>query len=192
MAEILGLGMTHTPAMLRVDEDVAGTLRRLLGGSRIPERLKDPRNWPAPMQKEWGDDKGVANGREHRERCFAASRVIRQRLDAFKPDAVVIFGDDQYENFTEECLPPFCVYITDPMESRPFAPGAGTYQRNVWNEGPDTGIATGAKWCACKAPTSSPRPWWASRIHPLHRPRPALTWVVRSVAYWPDRSIALR
>ncbi|MFM9887323.1 MAG: hypothetical protein ACKVQT_30215, partial [Burkholderiales bacterium] len=75
MAEILGLGMTHTPAMLRVDEDVVGTLRRLLAGSRIPERLKDPRNWPAPMQTEWGDDKGVSNGRDHRERCFAASRV---------------------------------------------------------------------------------------------------------------------
>ena len=138
MAEILGLGMTHTPAMLHVDEDVVGTLRRLLAGSRIPERLKDPRNWPAPMRAEWGDDQGVSNGRDHRERCFAASRVIRQRLDAFKPDAVLIFGDDQYENFTEDCLPPFCVYITDPMESRPFAPGGGAFTRNVWNEGPDT------------------------------------------------------
>src|SRR5581483_10068525 len=34
-------------------------------------------------------------------------------LDAFHPDFVVMFGDDQYENFKDDVLPPFCVYAAD-------------------------------------------------------------------------------
>jgi hypothetical protein len=31
-------------------------------------------------------------------------------LDAFRPDAAVIWGDDdQHENFVDDVIPPFCV-----------------------------------------------------------------------------------
>jgi Catalytic LigB subunit of aromatic ring-opening dioxygenase len=138
MAEILGLGMTHYPGLYRHDADMVATLQRTLSAKRTPARLKDPANWPAPMREEWGSDGGASAARGHRTRCFAATRTLRQRLDAFRPDLVVIFGDDQYENFVEDIVPPFCVYITDQMESRPFAiPAAALPNPNFWNEPKD-------------------------------------------------------
>ena len=140
MAEILGLGMTHYPGLYRADADMTSTLYRTLAGKRVPAHLKDPANWPAPMREEWSNDDGAAAARAHRTRCFAAMRVIRERLDAFKPDVVVIFGDDQYENFIEDIVPPFCVYLVDDMQSRPFdIPAAKILKHpNFWNEPIDT------------------------------------------------------
>ena len=94
MAEILGLGMTHYPGLYRHESDMTATLHRTLAGKRTPAHLKDPANWPAPMREELGNDNGAAAARAHRERCFAATRIVRQRLDAFRPDLVVIFGDE--------------------------------------------------------------------------------------------------
>ena len=136
MADILGLGLTHYPGLYMHEADMPVFLRRTLAGKRVPERLRDPRNWPEAMQAEWGDDEGVRAGREHRERCLAATRNIRARLDAFCPDLVLIFGDDQYENFVEDIVPPFCIYMVDEMHSRPFdvPPGSPMPRRNLWNE----------------------------------------------------------
>ena len=140
MADVLGLGMSHSPLLCKTDRDMLAALRRTLASERVPDAAKDPRNWPAGMREEWDDDEGVTAARQHRERCFTAIRSLRTRLDRFKPDAVVILGDDQYENFTEDVVPPFCVYITDAMASRPFAaePGSALPVRNIWNEGPET------------------------------------------------------
>jgi len=155
MAEILGLGMSHFPGLSFVDEDMTNTLRRTLASKRVAEASKDPRNWPAGMQAEWADDQGAAAGRVHRERCHAATRVLRERLDAFNPDVVVVFGDDQYENFTEDVVPPFCVYAVDEMTSRPFDsdPTKPPARRNMWNEPADTvfrhaGSARIGRWLA--------------------------------------------
>ncbi len=120
MAELLGIGLTHYPGLHMLDEDMSVFLRRTLSGKRIPDRIRDLRNWPEEMRLEWAGDAGAAAGRAHRERCFAAIRTLRSRLDAFQPDFVVIFGDDQYENFVEDIVPPFCIYALDAMESRPF------------------------------------------------------------------------
>lgn len=118
MANILGLGMSHYPGLLR--PDMTQLFRRTLSSPKVPEAAKDPRNWPAAMREEWGDDQGASAAVRHRERCFHNFRVLRERLDAFRPDAVVIFGDDQYENFTEDIIPPFCAFLLEEMESRPF------------------------------------------------------------------------
>ncbi len=136
----MGLGMTHGPMLYMHDADMPMFLRRTLSGKRVPERLKDPRNWPAAMRAEWAADEGAAAARAHRERCHAANRKLRARLDAFNPDLVLIFGDDQYENFVEDIVPPFCIYILEEMLSRPFdreAQAAYPLQ-NIWNEGPQT------------------------------------------------------
>ena len=44
--------MTHYPGLYRHDSDMVATLRRTLSGKRMPEHLKDPANWPAPMREE--------------------------------------------------------------------------------------------------------------------------------------------
>ena len=135
MAEILGLGMTHYPPLIAPDADKAIPLRRTLRGNpNIPEALKNPGSSPEPMRIEYGEDEGYASALEHRARLVAGFRRIREELDAFNPDFVVIWGDDQYENFREDIIPPFCVLAYDDFICRPFA----HRKRNVWGEPQDT------------------------------------------------------
>ena len=134
MAEILGLGMTHYPGLMAPDEDRAYPLTRTLKGNKnIPEELKNPTSWPEPMRIEYGEDEGYTSSLEHRARLVAGFRRIREELDAFNPDFVVIWGDDQYENFREDIIPPFCVLAYDEFECQPFA----HRQRNFWDEPKD-------------------------------------------------------
>jgi hypothetical protein len=90
------------------------------------------------MQEEWASDEGLAAARRHREEVVASFRRIRAELDAFKPDFVLVWGDDQYENFKEDVVPPFCVYIYDELQCQPYANSrASRAQTNVWNQPPE-------------------------------------------------------
>ena len=113
MAEILGLGLTHYPALAATDRHMTGILRGTLASNRVPAHLKQVSSWPVAMQAEWGSDEGAAAAAQHRARLVSAFRRARQALDDFQPDLVLIWGDDQYENFREEIIPPFCVYVLD-------------------------------------------------------------------------------
>lgn len=152
MAEIQGLGVTHYPGLMMLDADMSGILRRTLQSEKIPHTLRDPKNWPAPMQAEWGDDQGARAAARHRERLVQAFRQIRRELDAFNPDFVLIWGDDQYENFRDDIVPPFCVFILDEVECTPLAHSWGP-PRNIWGEPADKvftykGHPTGARYLA--------------------------------------------
>ena len=46
MAEILGLGCTHRPVMLRRDVDWAAMMRASLDDPDMPAEMKDPSRWP--------------------------------------------------------------------------------------------------------------------------------------------------
>ena len=138
MAEILGVGATHYPPLITPDEERAFPLTRTLRSNKqIPPELKNPVNWPEPMRIEYGEDEGLAAAGRHRERLVKGFRTIRAEIDAFQPDFILIWGDDQYENFKEDIIPPFCVLAYDQMECRPFTHGGGLGRRNVWGEPPD-------------------------------------------------------
>ena len=135
MAEILGLGLTHSPSFIRPDEDGESSLKRTLRtNDRIPAEMKNPSNWPEPMRIEFGEDEGYASAVRLRERMVAGFRKLRKELDAFNPDFVVIWGDDQYENFREDIIPPFCVLAYDEFECKPFGEEGHATRRNVWDE----------------------------------------------------------
>lgn len=138
MSEIIGLGVTHYPGLYAEEEHMADILRRTLAAPSAPERVKHSANWPDAMRQEWGADKGIKAARLHRERCFSAFRTVRDKLDSFKPDLVLVFGDDQYENFIEDIVPPFCLYILDEIESRPFGKDEDDPDGvpNIWKEPP--------------------------------------------------------
>ena len=139
MAEILGLGLTHSPSFIRPDEDGESSLKRTLRTNhRVPAELKNPANWPEPMRAEYGQDEGYASAVRLRQRMVAGFRRLRAELDDFNPDFVVIWGDDQYENFREDIIPPFCVLAYDDFHCQPFDGGNGTARRNVWHEPADT------------------------------------------------------
>src|SRR5215467_7700216 len=134
MAEILGLGMTHYPPLSGRDENMAGILERILKDPALPEHQRHPAGWPAPMREQYGADRGLAAARQHREELLAGFRKMRRVLDDFAPDFVVIWGDDQYENFREDIIPPFCLLAYDSITATPWAQHP---RPNVWDEGKD-------------------------------------------------------
>jgi len=137
VGDILGLGLSHFPGFVYPDDDMVMRVKHTMQSDRVPAELKDPRSWPEQMQAEWGDDEGTSFAARHRAQFLAGVRRLRAAIDDFQPDAVVIFGDDQYENFHEDVVPPFCVYISETFETRPHMKGRGREgggPPNVWNE----------------------------------------------------------
>ncbi|MGK2882687.1 MAG: extradiol ring-cleavage dioxygenase [Mycobacterium sp.] len=138
MSAFLGLGMTHYPMIIGTDEHMAGLLRWTLQDPDIPEEAKDTANWPASMVAEWSDDDGSAAAAQHRKVLRENLATCRDALDEFEPDLVVVWGDDQYENFREEVVPPFCVLAYDDLAVHPFGMVNERGNPNYWGLPPDT------------------------------------------------------
>lgn len=51
MTELLRMGVTHAPMFQFPDENMADLLRRFMKSPRLPDHLKDVRQWPEPMQR---------------------------------------------------------------------------------------------------------------------------------------------
>ena len=158
MAEIIGIGCTHYPPLITPDADrgfpVNVTLTR---DERLPEALKNPLNWPQPMQQEYGDDQGLAAAAQHRARLVDGFRQVRQEILDFNPDFLVIFGDDQYENFREDIIPPSASWPTTasnaPPSPAPTAPRGAMY-------GTNHPIKPSPTAATPKPPASSPPDCW--------------------------------
>lgn len=136
MAELLGLGLSHFGGFMFPDEDMSARTKARLQEGSLPPELDSPDKWPAPMRAEWGNDEGASFAATHRETYFAALRRVRDALDAFQPDAVIIFGDDQYECFREDLVPAYCLFLGDVFRSKPYlrARGLGGESANIWND----------------------------------------------------------
>ena len=150
MGAILGIGMSHYPGFIYPDRDMAMRVKQVITSPKVPERLKNPSDWPEPMQREWSDDEGAAFAAQHRAAFLDGVRKARRAIEVFAPDYVLIFGDDQYENFREDIIPPFCIFIQDEFRTQPFLRGrGGKPQPNVWEEPTDrTLITRGARKAA--------------------------------------------
>src|SRR3989454_5914061 len=138
MSAILGLGLTHYPPLCGRDEEMARILKRVLQDPDLPESYRRQDGWPAPMREEYGADEGLSAARRHRESLIAGFRDMRKQLDDFAPDLVLIWGDDQYENFKEDVIPPFCIAGYDPeFDLKPWAHSNGSNgvgKPNRWDE----------------------------------------------------------
>ena len=134
MGQILGLGITHYPN-LAADLNMSWRMQKSLDDPALPAALRAKENWHPTMRAQWGDDSGKAHSDAHRREMIEQFRVVRAELDAFKPDFVLIWGDDQYENFREDCVPPFSVLAYETLDFQPWK----NYKRgrNVWNEPDD-------------------------------------------------------
>ena len=138
MGEILGVGVTHWPSLILPDEAKSWPLiRALKSDPRVPDEMKMPTNWPEPMRVEFGEDEGVTSHAEHRKRLVEAFRKVKGEIDAFNPDFILMFGDDQYENFKEDIIPAFCLLAYDHFECRPFSVPRYRDKANVWGEPSD-------------------------------------------------------
>jgi hypothetical protein len=170
MGEILGLGVTHYPPLAGPDEKMAGILERVRSDPALPQDRREPASWPEPMREEYGQDRGLAAAKRHRAALVAGFRNARRLLDEFAPDFVVIWGDDQYENFREDVIPAFCLFAYDQMTPQPWQYYRGA---NVWNEPGDKsftyrGHPTAGKFLASGLLESGFDVAYAYR--PLHHP----------------------
>ena len=135
MGEILGLGVTHYPG-LSFKGSLLGWIKRILADPALPEPLRSPQNWPAPMREQWADDEGAAHDAQHRQDLIDQFRRARKELDEFQPDFVVLWGDDQYENFRETCVPAFSIMAYNSTENHPWD-AAHAWGPNCWDEPAD-------------------------------------------------------
>lgn len=132
MGEVLGVGLTHFPAFIGGDSRMSTALKHMLAAPGFPPDRRDPAGWPSAMRQEWADDEGLAAAAGHRQALVAGLRRVRAAIDEFRPDAVVVTGDDQYENFREDLVPPFCVLAYEDLEVRPFE--HSIFGPNHWGE----------------------------------------------------------
>src|SRR5438874_2212604 len=117
MGQILGLGITHYPPM-SYKGNMSGRIKLLLADPMLPEKLRSPEGWHPTMREQWSTDEGLAHSEKHRNDLIHYFRKTRAELDAFQPDLVLLWGDDQYENYREDCVPPL-------SRARPSSTGPG-------------------------------------------------------------------
>ena len=128
MADVLGIGCTHAPMILNPPEEWADNRKRIF--SRIPDFQP-----PAQLLEELGDDDGLSQDRLNQKRIVDAFHVLRDKLQSWGPDLMIVIGDDQAENFLRDNLPTFCVYTGADVLGYPFhRPGAKV---NLWDAAPD-------------------------------------------------------
>lgn len=134
MGEILGIGLTHQPT-LAAKEYRPVALWRALGDPLLPPHLKEPAAWPERLREQFGSDRGLSACEAHRKALLEQFAVVRRALDDFKPDVVVMWGDDQFENFQSDIIPAFCVMA---CEEFVFPSPQFKDQPNAWAESPET------------------------------------------------------
>ena len=103
MAKLIGcLAMSHAPQLM-LNPDHWGLLN-----NREKERLPDK----PELDRETAEVKWAKwNG------CMEAIAKLRQKLEAFDPDVVIVVGDDQHENLVDDNMPPFSIYMGEEVEA---------------------------------------------------------------------------
>ena len=134
MAEIQLLGMTHYPPFGWSDDSMSGLMHMILSDPGIPAEEKEPANWPEPMRAEWGSDGGKSTAPRHRQELIAGLDRIRSELESFQPDVILIWGDDQYENFKEDLIPPFSVLAFPDRVIQPYKAKFAQMFQSYWDE----------------------------------------------------------
>ena len=103
MAKLIGcLAMSHAPQLMLNPDHWA------LLNNREKERLPDK----PELDRETVDVKWAKwNG------CMEAIAKLRQKLEAFDPDVVIVVGDDQHENLVDDNMPPFSIFTGEEVEA---------------------------------------------------------------------------
>ena len=154
MGQILGLGNTHSPPLLLPPGGSMKMFDDALNAKNASSYYQDKANWPSEMIRELGLDHGQSSAIKHRQRQIDCFKQQRAMLDDFNPDFVIIFGDDQYENFQEDIIPPFCIFgLDDQFITKPWVNARYGNNGNAWNLPNDwefklNGHREGAKYLA--------------------------------------------
>lgn len=126
MAEVvLGVGTSHGP-QLRIPPEKWGILQE--------KDRKDPRfNYGELLRKaspEIEQELTQEIFKKKYEACQRALLKLRDSVARAQPDAVVIIGDDQHEQFFEDNMPMFSIYYNETVEQRTHGAQG---RRSWWN-----------------------------------------------------------
>ncbi len=136
MGDILGVGLTHFPPLSAQDERMTAAFTRMINHPSTPDEAKTAAALPAELVAELGDDKGLSAAADHRAHLRRNLSRVRDRIDEFDPELVVIWGDDQYENFKDSIIPSFCLLAYDEFTHKPWK--NFHLGENAWGEDVDT------------------------------------------------------
>jgi 3-O-methylgallate 3,4-dioxygenase len=93
--------------------------------SHAPQLMLDPDHWKLlqmreseklPEKRELQTETDEVKWTKWR-RCMDAIAELRQKLEASRPDVIVLVGDDQHENILDDNTPPFTIFIGDEAEA---------------------------------------------------------------------------
>ena len=103
MANLVGCAaMSHAPQLM-LNPDYWHLLK-----NRESERLPDKPG----LERETSEVKwGKWNG------CMAAIAKLREKVDALRPDVLMVVGDDQHENLVDDNMPPFTIFTGEEAEA---------------------------------------------------------------------------
>ena len=137
MAELLGLGVTDFPNIRVHPRFMCAPLQRLAERTWAEAgkpHLQDTKNWPKPMQEEWGDDKGEAYSAKAQERQIAQFRKLKAALDDFKPDFMVVLYREGGDVFRDYARFQFNIQAHEELRVKLFEPRE---RESVFGEDPD-------------------------------------------------------
>ncbi len=137
MAQIvIGIGTSHSPQLSIRAKDWAYLLKKDETDPRLDYQGLLTRAKPG-IQSELGEEKF----RQRDEACLKAVSYLGDALRKANADAVVIFGDDQHEQFGDDNMPTFAIYhgksIPVVRDSGVRPAGWKDAERNGWAETAD-------------------------------------------------------
>jgi Catalytic LigB subunit of aromatic ring-opening dioxygenase len=97
MANLVGcFAMSHGPQLMLEPEH--WHLLRMRESEKLPERPGLESETDEVKWQKW-------------RRCMDAIAELRQKLQALRPDVMVVIGDDQHENILDDNTPPFTIFV---------------------------------------------------------------------------------
>ena len=103
MANLVGcFAMSHGPQLML--EPKHWNLLRMRESENLPERPELESETDEAKWQKW-------------RRCMDAIAELRQKLQALRPDVIMVIGDDQHENILDDNTPPFTIFIGDQAEA---------------------------------------------------------------------------
>src|SRR5258706_14451060 len=137
MGEVLGVGTTHVPYLMSAPENLLRFRKSLCGLAEAlaGRKFVEP---PEALAEVGTDPESVA--REHHRLHWQAFAELRARIDALRPDAILLIGDDQAQAFLPGNLPPSAIYVGAEVDATPFhmtrMPGDAEYVKRTWGVDP--------------------------------------------------------
>ena len=142
--------------MLRPNENWTFMMKASLDDPDMPEDMKNPASWPEKLREELGNDWGASTAARYREIYRQHFAEARAALDAFNPDLIDMWGDDQYENFPRWTHRPALRGAGLRGPGHPALGASPLALDNPWNEPKDK---KGVLQCAAtRRPANTPRP----------------------------------